>query len=181
MVDKNQDKASDEELFNLYKSTGDEHYFRSLYDRYARKLYAYCLRAAKDTETAQDIFQKTWTSVIDNKDKFKDGSFIAWMMVIARNFCLMEKRTDKITTEITENILTTNPEDNTDFSVREILKKEINKLPDDLAEIIKLRYFDEFSYKEIADMLQINLSLVKVRLFRAKKILSGALAYLKEF
>ncbi len=181
MLDKKSDKVGDEELFDLYKNTANEKYFRSLYDRYARKLYAYCIRATKDRETAQDVYQKTWASVIENKDKFTGGSFIAWLMVIARNYCLMEKRTEKITTEITENTLTSNQQESTDFTIKEILKKEINKLPEDLAEIIKLRYFDEFSYKEIAEMLDINLSLVKVRLFRAKKILSDAIAYLKEY
>lgn len=174
------DKFSDEKLFDLYKRTGKDKFFGVLYERYARKVYAYCIRAVPDKETARDIFQKSWAAVIEKKDAFTGGNFIAWLMVITRNFCLMEKRIRKYTDEINENTLITDADANSDFKLRELLMNQINKLPDEMAELIKLKYFDEFSYKEIVDILGINMSLVKVRLFRAKKILAESLAFLKE-
>lgn len=174
------DKFSDEKLFDLYKRTGKDKFFGVLYERYARKVFAYCIRAVPDKENARDIFQKSWAAVIEKKDAFTGGNFIAWLMVITRNFCLMEKRIRKYTDEINENTLITDTDENIDFKLREILMNQINKLPDEMAELIKLKYFDEFSYKEIVDILGINMSLVKVRLFRAKKILAESLAFLKE-
>ena len=180
MADKTIDKVSDEELFELYKVSGNEQYFREIYDRYAKKVYAYCLRAMYDRETARDVFQKTWATIVEKKADFKGGSFIAWLMIIARNYCLMEKRQKKYSDELNENTIVGNEVENNDFILREVLMKEINKLPADMSEIILLRYFDEFSYKEISSLLGIEMSLVKVRLFRAKKMLSKSLAFLRE-
>jgi RNA polymerase sigma-70 factor (ECF subfamily) len=180
MESKGTDKISDEELFALYKNSGNEKYFRGIYDRYAKRIYAYCLRAMPDTETARDIFQKVWATIVEKKSDFSGGNFLAWLMVITRNFCLMEKRQRKYTDEIDENTLIVNDSEKNDFILKEVIMKEIKRLPEDMAEIILLKYFDEFSYKEIASILGIQMSLVKVRLFRAKKMLSKSLAFLKE-
>lgn len=180
MSDKNLVDRTDEELFDLYKESADDKYFSVIYNRYAKKVFTYCLRAMQDRDSAKDIFQKSWTAVIEKKDDFSAGCFIAWLMVITRNFCLMEKRTHKYSDEIYENTLVSDSDTNHDFALKEILINKINKLPEDMAEIIRLKYFDEFSYKEIADILNINMSLVKVRLFRAKKLLADNLTFLKE-
>ncbi len=180
MKDIKTDITSDEELFALYKKKGNDKYFRELYDRYSKKVYAYCMRAVPDAEAARDVYQKTWATIVEKKESFTGGSFIAWLMVITRNNCLMAKRTMKYTDEITENTLVADDFAKNDFKLKEILMNKIKSLPDEMAEIILLKYYDEFSYKEIADVLNIEMSLVKVRLFRAKKLLSKSLAFLKE-
>jgi RNA polymerase sigma-70 factor (ECF subfamily) len=177
MVEEFQEYISDEHLFEKYQKNGDNDAFNTLYQRYSKKVLAYCIRANRDRELAYDVFQKTWTAVIEKKSSFKGGSFIAWVMIITRNFCLMEKRDHKITEELTEDLAYHNHNDYKS-DIKELLINEINNLPNDLREIIKYRYFDEFSYNELAEIFGLTISNVKVRLFRAKKMLSEKMSYL---
>ena len=59
-----------------------------------------------------------------------------------------------------------------DFLLTEELQKAINQLPVEFKEALELRYFDDLSYEDIAETLEISLSLAKVRVFRAKKQLT---------
>ena len=68
-----------------------------------------------------------------------------------------------------------------DFRFKEIINEALLQLPDEFREVIELRYFDELSYDEIADLLKISLSLVKVRIFRAKTILEKSLENYKDY
>ena len=174
------DKLSDEQLFDLFKKNNDNKAFASIYSRYSKKVYAYCIRACGDKDVAKDVFQKVFTSIIEKRNSFIEGNFIAWVMVITRNYCLMEKRAKKKTEEIFENTLITEPDNNFDFAEKAEVIKAVNKLPEEYSDIIKLRYFDDFTYNEIADILDISLSLVKVRLFRAKQLLVNLLKPLME-
>ncbi len=170
----------DEALFSLFQNTNDEKAFGELYSRYNKKVFAYCIRASKDKDTAKDVFQKIWMSIVANKMKFFEGSFIAWLMIITRNQCLMEKRNEKLTSEITENTLVSETFEIEDSFEKNIIKSAIEKLPAEFKEIIEMKYYDDFSYDELANALQISLSLVKVRLYRAKKILCESLKEFKE-
>lgn len=174
------ENISDEYLFLKFQQENDKKAFTALYNRYNKKVFAYCLRACSDRETAKDVFQKIYTSIVDNKNSFKGGSYVAWQMIITRNYCLMEKRTAKKKDEIYENTLIDDESGKEDYAFKELIRNEVEKLPDEFREIVKLRYFDDFSYNEIADITEISLALVKVRLFRAKKLLTTALYPLRE-
>ena len=179
MEDKIQN-IEDEELFVKFRDLNDNQAFMLLYNRYSKKVMAYCLRACTDRDTAQDVFQKVFTSVVEKKHTFKGGSYIAWLMIITRNFVLMQKRTNRHFDDVSTMDLPYESSSSIDFSYNELIHSEIEKLPDEFKEIIKLRYFDDFSYNEIAEILNISISLVKVRLYRAKSLLSTALKSLKE-
>ena len=179
MTDRKFDEINDEDLFVKYRDNADENAFYTLYNRYSGKVLAYCIRANPDRDTAYDVFQKTWTAIIEKKKSFKGGSFIAWLMIITRNFCLMEKRNTKRFDELNDNLTANHVETFTNDMI-EILANEIKKLPDDYKDIINYRYLDGFSYNELAEILNISVQTVKVRLFRAKKILSEKLSFLSE-
>jgi RNA polymerase sigma-70 factor (ECF subfamily) len=170
----------DEDLFFRFRDTNDNQAFMLLYNKYSKKVFAYCLRACTDRDTAQDVFQKVYTSIVEKKHTFKGGCFIAWLMIITRNFVLMQKRANRHFDDVTTLDLPNETSSGLDFAYNELIHSEIEKLPEEFREIIKLRYFDDFSYNEIAEMLDISISLVKVRLYRAKSILSNALKSLKE-
>jgi RNA polymerase sigma-70 factor, ECF subfamily len=174
------ENLSDEDLFELFKTKHDKESFDVIYQRYNKKVFAYCLRACVEREKAKDVFQKIFTSVVDKKDSFKGGSFIAWLMIITRNYCLLEKRRKYYYEEVTEETLVNDGDERNDFLLNELVRKEIEKLPEGYKELIKLRYYDDFSYTEIAEMKEWKMSQVKIKLFRAKKMLSKALLPLKE-
>lgn len=165
---------SDEELFEKVKAQSDEQAFRTLFRRYDKRLYAYCLRALGDHEEAQDMFQTISLTVYDKRESFKEGSFAAWLFTITRNYCLKALRGRKHTTELTDDMMQTNDEASLtkgDVFMREALQNAINKLPVEFREALELKYFDDLPYEEIADVLGITVSLAKVRVFRAKKLI----------
>lgn len=176
--------TTDEDLFVLVREKADEQAFRALYKRYDKRLFAYCLRAMKTREAAEDVFQSVMTLVFEKRASFLGGSFAAWLFTIARNQTLNHKQKQRITTDIDDIAYSIDdPDDRTgeDVLLSDALKKAIASLPEEFREPLELKHFDGFQYEEIADMLKISLSLAKVRVFRAKKMLHTALKpYLRE-
>lgn len=171
--------CTDEELFAMVRDNNDEQAFRALFRRYDKRLYAYCLRALGSHDEAQDMFQTIAMAVYDKRSAFTDGSFAAWIFTIARNGCLKALRQRKQTVEITDETYV--PEEDTsltkgDFLLKDALHRAIAELPDDYREALELKYFDDLPYEEIAATLGITLSLAKVRVFRAKKLLQTRLS-----
>jgi len=180
MVKTTKDNMSDEELFMLVKQ-GDEQAFNILYARYSRKILAYCITALKDKDDAKDVFQTIIFHVLENKHKFTGGNYLAWVMTIVRNNCLLHKRDKKFT----DNIDDINQEKHShnsqaDFLLQEQLIKAMDELPEEYKEPIKLRYINDFSYEEIANITNCSLALVKVRVHRGKTILQKVLEPLRE-
>jgi RNA polymerase sigma-70 factor (ECF subfamily) len=170
---------TDEELFALVRENNDEQAYRTLFRRYDKRLYAYCLRALGSHEEAQDMFQTISLTVYDKRSSFTDGSFAAWVFTIARNGCLKALRQRKQTVELTDETYV--PDDDTshtkgDFLLKDALKRAIAALPEDYREALELKCFDDLPYEEIAATLGITLSLAKVRVFRAKKLLQTRLS-----
>jgi RNA polymerase sigma-70 factor (ECF subfamily) len=169
---------SDEEIFALVRENSDEQAFRTLYRRYDKRLYAYCLRALGNADDAQDVFQTIAMTIYDKRASFIDGSFAAWLFTITRNMCLKALRNRKHTTELDEEIHTRDEvrSHSDDFLLKDALQKAIKGLAAEFREALELRYFDDLSYEEIAATLGITVSLAKVRVFRAKKQLTTNLA-----
>ncbi len=171
-IDANLKDLSDEDLFLLLQNDKNISAFNILYTRYSKKIFTYCLAVFRDEDKAKDVFQIVMTSIFEKKHLFKGGSFIAWLMIITRNQCLMEKRNTKNNVEIEkfENYLVyeTNEQD---ILLNEKIKEIIETLSDEYKEVIELRYYSDLTYDEIAEALNISESLVKVRLFRAKNLL----------
>jgi RNA polymerase sigma-70 factor (ECF subfamily) len=170
---------TDEELFALVRDDNDEQAYRALFRRYDKRLYAYCLRALGSHEEAQDMFQTISLTVYDKRSTFTDGSFAAWVFTIARNGCLKVLRQRKQTVELSDDTVV--PVDDsshtkTDFLLKDALMNAVAALPDDYREALELKYFDDLPYEEIAETLGITLSLAKVRVFRAKKLLQSRLS-----
>ena len=169
--------SSDEELMELFKE-GDEKAFVELYGRYNRRVFAYCTRMMSSKGNAEDLFQEVFIRVARSRHKFISGSFAAWLFAIARNLCLNALRGNVVfvSLEDVQETLHTAADDAEYDSSTEILKDAIDRLPPDLREPLVLRVYSGLSYQEIADMTQVKLATVKVRIFRAKQKLHEILA-----
>ena len=169
---------SDEEIFAAVREKNDEHAFKTLYRRYDKRIYSYCLRALGNQDDAQDVFQTVAMTIYDKRHSFVEGSFAAWLFTITRNYCLKAIRNRKTSTELNEEIHTPDLIDShsADFLLKDALQTAINTLPEDFREALELRYFDDLSYEDIALTLNITVSLAKVRVFRAKKLLTTHLS-----
>jgi RNA polymerase sigma factor (sigma-70 family) len=177
-------EQTDEELFAMVRESAHEQAFRTLYRRYDKRLFAYCLRAMATRESAEDVFQSVMALVFEKRQSFTGGSFAAWIFTIARNQTLNHKQKQRITTDIDDiayTMIDENDKTGEDILLADALRQAIAALPEDYREALELKHFDGFPYEEIAQMLNISLSLAKVRVFRAKKMLHEALSpYLRE-
>lgn len=170
-------QRNDEELMALFKE-GDEKAFVELYNRYRRRVYAYCVRMVNSKERADDLFQEVFVRVARKRNRFEAGSFSAWLFAIARNLCLNALRDNVVHVDIVDvqdSLQTAADEAEYDQSL-EILKDAIDQLPSDLREPLVLRVYSGLSYQEIADLTETKLATVKVRIFRAKQRLHDLLA-----
>ncbi|XOD66864.1 MAG: RNA polymerase sigma factor [Flavobacteriales bacterium Tduv] len=149
-------------------------------------VYHYILKKTANKEEAEDISIESFTKVFNKLELYKEElDFRTWLISIAQNTMLDHIRKRKI-----QNISLDQPSIYKRFisglalqehSPEEILilkqfvkkiQEKINQLPPKYQKIIRLRFLEEKTYKEIAEHLQVSMSLVKIQLLRAKKLLS---------
>jgi len=143
------------------------------------RLYRVALFLCGEREDAKDLLQETFLGLYRSLPNFKGKSGIytyAYRILLNLHHKRLRKKT-KITVSLAENVEiphTGRPSAAELFAKTE--KKEkvravIARLPAPFQEVIILRYLEEFSYHEIAEMLKINEGTVKSRLFKAKNLL----------
>ncbi len=173
------ENMTDEQLAMSYVE-GNNRAFDILLSRNQSKLFSYIMFVVRDHEKANDVFQETFIKVITKLQERKyvpSGKFAAWLMRIAHNIIIDSYRTEKA-----EQIIDTN-EDNDltilgskflDANIEDIfineqvfcdVKKMMNMLPDNQREVIFMRFFQQMSFKEIAETtnVSINTSLGRMR------------------
>lgn len=172
-------KMTDEQLVVLY-AQGDNTAFDILLNRHKSTLYSYIYFIVKNREVAEDIFQDTFVKAIMTIKQGRyteSGKFKAWISRIAHNLIIdtyrQEKNEQVISNDDCEVDLFNNAKlsDGTiedDLVRRQILsdvKRLINYLPDNQKEVLMLRYYQDLSFKEIAEITgtSINTALGRMR------------------
>lgn len=142
-----------------------------LYRFLAPKLFAVSLKYSRNYEEAQDNLQESFLVIFDKISQFKNkGSFEGWAKRIVINYTLQQYRNQNIFEIVSENIADENEIEDEDISL-EFLTKIIQELPDRYRLVFNLYVMDDYSHKEIAAMLGINIGTSKSNLARAKSIL----------
>ena len=177
---KNFEGVSDEALALLYVK-GDNRAFDELLSRTQTKLFTYIMFVVRDHDIADDIFQETFVKVITKLQQglYTDsGKFQFWITRIAHN-CIMDwyrQQQSAYIVDVNEendlqnlksaSVMDTNKE--AEMINEQILidiKKMMNTLPAPQREVVYMRYFQQLSFKEIADLtgVSINTSLGRMR------------------
>lgn len=177
---KNLNVMTDEELAMDYVN-GNNRAFDELLFRHQSKLFSYILFVVRDREIADDLFQETFVKVITKLQEGKyspSGKFSAWMMRIAHNVIMDLYRglkVQKIVDTSDDNDLSyisTNDFYSMDIESQYVnaqvlkdVKKLMNFLPASQREVVYMRYYQQLSFKEIAEMtnVSINTSLGRMR------------------
>jgi RNA polymerase sigma factor (sigma-70 family) len=155
---------SDQELVDQYLA-GNELALERLILRHKDKIYTSIYLMVKDEYLAEDIFQETFIKAIDTLRAGKyneEGKFAPWVARIAYNLCIDHfrklKRTPGIVTSEGDDIFKymkfeeTPVEDHVQLERFEgKLKELIEQLPDEQKEVIMLRHFFNFSFKEVSE------------------------------
>jgi len=142
-----------------------------LYERYKRPVLGYFCRSSVNRDSSEDLMQQVFYRIIHYRKSFAENYvFRPWLFRIARNVLqdfLQKNRYmfSGLDTEIEDESSAYDGEQEYQ------LKRALEKLPPEYKEVILLSRYEELKYDEIAEILQISVSLVKVRVHRGLKIL----------
>ena len=162
---------SDQELVKNYIN-GDNSSFEVLLNRHKNRVFAFIMSKIKNKDLSEDIFQDTYVKVINSLQKGKyneEGKFLPWVMRIAHNLVIDHFRKQKKMQMIRSN---------NDFDIFDVIKDSkinadeklikdqifsdlnslIDKLPSDQKEVLKMRYYEELSFKKIAEHFDISIN-----------------------
>ncbi len=164
---------------------GDQVAFTFLLDRFWGEVYAFMLKRTENETDAEDIAIETFAKAFDKIATYNnDYQFNTWLFAIAKNVHIDMLRKKKSTLFIDASTIgDENAHRVADSSLSaedEIIATQnlssllacIKKLKPAYQEVIQLRYFQELSYKEIAEQLDEPLGNVKIKILRAKRLLA---------
>lgn len=158
---------------------GDESALAILIERHQAKVYGFIYSKVGDTTISDDIFQDTFIKVIKTLKTNaynEEGKFLPWLMRIAHNQTIdffrknkkmpMQRETEEYSIFNFMSDSAQNIEGKLiEFQVEKDLKKLVESLPEDQREVLKMRFYDDLSFKEIADItgVSINTALGRMR------------------
>lgn len=173
------ERLTDEALVKLYVDNVNEA-FDVLLLRHKSKVFSYIYLSVKDRDLANDLFQETFIKAITTikQGRYTEkGKFIAWITRIAHNLIIDYFRREKNENTISNDEsgvdlfsnLKLHDESIEDNMVREQVFVDVTKLmdhlPENQKEVLRMRYFEDLSFKEIADNtgVSINTALGRMR------------------
>lgn len=173
---------------------GDANAFSEIYFALRDPVFGFAYRMLGEAGAAEDIAHDVFIFFIENPQKYQParGTLLSFLCGVTRNLIMHRLRKHKARIELPcdedENFIDLKDEAALNplkvLLAAELAKKveeEIALLSPLLREVVLLREMQEFSYGEIADIINADISAVKVRLHRARKLLAARLApYLKE-
>lgn len=171
---------TDEELVQFIIHNGNTSLFGILYDRYGQKVYQKCLGFAESRDAAEDLTQDVFVKLYLNLKSFRgEAKFSTWLYSFTYNHCvnysksILKRHRDNVELQEEALYVSTADEEVTD---EEIFSLTVEKLQEALGLIdpedkivLLMKYQDDKSIKEIAQLLELGESAVKMRLHRAKK------------
>lgn len=151
---------------------------RELVVQYHADVYRYAYRLAGGVADAEDLTQQTFLIAQQRLAQLREPSkAIGWLFAITRScFLKSHRRTRPVAAGAIELDVDSIPEIGSDDEIdRERLQQGINHLPDSFKIVLLMFYFEQLSYKDIAERLDVSIGTVMSRLSRAKGRLRGFL------
>jgi len=153
-----------------------------LYKLYSSKLFTICLKYSRNHAEAQDNLQDAFVTIFKKISQFKSkGSFEGWIKRITINTSLQCYRAKGVYSIVNQDIPDDSweVEDTDDISL-DYLLQIIQELPDRYRLVFNLYVLDDYSHKEIAEMLEISQGTSKSNLARARDILKKKIEVYKD-
>ncbi len=178
----------DFKLIDHAVNDGDQQAFAELMDRYKRPVYHMILKMIRNTDDAEDLTIEAFAKAFKNLHRFKkDYTFSTWLFRIATNNTIDFIRKKKLQTFSLNSSFTDDGGESVNIDVEDrnlnpqeeaiktqkiaLVQMFVTKLPPKYQRLVKLRYFDELSYEEIAKTLDAPLGTVKAQLHRARELM----------
>jgi len=176
-------------LIDMAVEYKDQQAYAELMKRYKRPVYHMILKMVRNVDDAEDLTIEAFAKAFKNLARFKkDYTFSTWLFRIATNNAIdfiRKKRLETMSLDTTykdddgasvsidvEDEKNLNPQEETIKSQKiELVRIFVDKLPPKYQRLVKLRYFDELSYEEIAKELDAPLGTIKAQLHRARELM----------
>ncbi len=177
---------------------GDDKAYAKLLQRYKRPVYHMILKMVRNIDDAEDLTMESFSKAFRSLARFKkDFTFSTWLFRIATNNTIDFIRKKKINTLSIQNTFTDddgqavsidveddgtlNPQEEAIKAQKEeLIQVFVNMLPGKYQKLVRLRYFHELSYEEIAEELEAPLGTVKAQLHRARELMYDLVKNKKE-
>lgn len=167
---------------------GDESAFAFLMERYKKPVYHMVLKMVRNVDDAEDLTIEAFAKAFKNLHRFKkDYTFSTWLFRIATNNAIDFIRKKKLDTYSLNTSFTDDDGESVNIDVQdknrtpdqeaintqkiELVRMFVTKLPSKYQRLVRLRYFDELSYEEIATELDAPLGTIKAQLHRARELM----------
>ena len=167
---------------------GDDKSYAKLLQRYKRPVYHVILKMVRNVDDAEDLTIESFAKAFRSLHRFKkDFTFSTWLFRIATNNTIDFIRKKKLNTLSIENTFTDDDGQSVSIDVEdenldpqeetikqqkaELIQVFVDKLPAKYQKLVRLRYFNELSYEEIAVELEAPLGTVKAQLHRARELM----------
>lgn len=168
---------SDEDLVRLYVNTQSSNYFELIYKRYCREVHRKCLLFTQDEAQAEDLTQDIFLKLISRLNTYKQqAKFSTWLYKIVRNHCTDHARIVRVKQEtinddnwdrIAFSISDSGPSDEKD-KTEWLISQAMMILKTEEQGLLRMKYIDGVSIREIADQFATTPSAVKMRLKRSR-------------
>ena len=183
------DKAlMDFKLIDMAVKNGDQQAFADLMKRYKKPVYHMILKMVRNVDDAEDLTIEAFAKAFKNLHRFKkDYTFSTWLFRIATNNSIDFIRKKKLETTSLESSYTDDSGEDIRIDVEDnnlnpqeraiktqkvqLIQMFVTQLPAKYQRLVKLRYFEELSYEEIAKELEAPLGTIKAQLHRARELL----------
>jgi RNA polymerase sigma factor (sigma-70 family) len=167
---------------------GEEKAYAELMKRYRKPVYHLVLKMVRHNDDAEDLTIEAFAKAFRNLPKFNpEYTFSTWLFRIATNNCIDFIRKKKLNTMSIDSSFKDDNGDDVGMEIKdvnlnpmeetikdekiELIRTIVTKLPAKYQVLVRLRYFQELSYEEIANEIEAPLGTVKAQLHRARELL----------
>ena len=169
---KNLVQLTDDDLVKLYES-GNNKAFEDILNRYKSRVYTYIFLIVRNKELTEDIFQEAFIKAIATIQQgryVESGRFLGWINRIAHNLIIDHFRKEKNENTFSTDGLEYDFVNNSKYSEKsfeDVINNEqvlqdvvhlVNYLPDSQQEVVRMRFFEDLSFKEIADRTNVSIN-----------------------
>lgn len=165
-------RLTDEALVASY-AEGSNEAFDVLLNRYRGKVFSYIFHIVKNQDVADDIFQETFVKIIMTIKQgryVETGKFSAWVTRIARNLVIdyfRQEKSENLISIDNDDVDILNRRDLSDSTIEDNMvqtqicndiRRLIHSLPDSQRNVIEMRFYQNMSFKEIADATNVSIN-----------------------
>lgn len=142
--------------------------YNRIVDEYSTPLYRFALSLQKDSDEAKDVVQDAFAKLWERKDQVNPEKVKSYLFTTVHHKVIDNFRKAKRTESISESTKTESVRQET-HDLNEVLHEALNTLPEIQRSVILMRDYEGYNYEEIAEMTNLNLSQVKVYIFRGRQ------------